>query len=86
MLKEAGIVVSDKTSDDKGGFFRGAGIRNWLSSHNDSAGWIVLDDYEFGDFEKEGILGHLVLIDSGTGLQDDHVYRVRSVMDRFKIE
>ena len=72
-LKRQNLRILDKTKDD--GVHRGKGIIDTINSfHNSLENWIVLDDEVFCDYEKLGILSHLVKTNYYTdGLQDHHV-------------
>ena len=57
MLSLCGLTIADKTPGSS--YYRGTGIRDWLRSHP-HRGWLVLDDEIFPDFERQGILPHLI--------------------------
>ena len=72
-MKRQNLTILDKTHDQ--GWNRGYGIKQYLDSHIVDS-WVVLDDEIFTDYEKEGILPHLVkteFYDENGGIQDDHV-------------
>ena len=61
------LHILDKTkeymkSDDKNVKYcdRGSEIKEWLSRHPNIDKWVVLDDDIFDDYEREGIMPHLV--------------------------
>ena len=61
------LHILDKTkkyvkSDDKNIKYcdRGSEIKEWLSRHPNVDKWVVLDDDIFDDYEREGIMPHLV--------------------------
>lgn len=58
-LKRCGMHISGKTGDGDG---RGAEIREWMDRNAGGLleGWCVLDDEVAPDYEKTGVLPHLV--------------------------
>lgn len=59
-LKYFELIVIDRTYDPISLLNRGEGIYQWLSEHENIESWVVLDDEIFPDFEKFGIIPHLV--------------------------
>lgn len=56
-------------------YFRGNGIKKWLTEHPDVEGWVVLDDEWFVDYDKE-IAQHLIRPEYEAvhgGLRDEHI-------------
>ena len=66
-LTRYGLHIIDKTIKNHEDL-RGEAIREWLSRHPHVDNWIVLDDNSFLDFQKEGILPHLVMTSAVLGL------------------
>lgn len=73
-LKEENLYILDKTDDY--GENRGEGIYNWLENKCIES-WVVLDDEIFDDYEKYGIIEHLIKTEfyeaNGGGLNKEHV-------------
>lgn len=59
------ISILDKTTDHISN--RGEGISNYLKDHPEIDNWVVLDDDIFYDYEKYGIMPHLVKTSFGYG-------------------
>lgn len=57
-LAEFGIHIDGRTEDR--GFDRGTGIRRYLAEHPEVTSWVVLEDEVFEDYERCGIMEHLV--------------------------
>lgn len=78
-LRVYGLTIKDRTYDEN--FCRGAGIRNWLKDHP-HGGWVVLDDEIFPDFEREGILPHLIRTSwkRRGGLLPDHIEQAAAIL------
>lgn len=78
--KERGIIIE--------GMNRGQGIYSWLARYEEVTDWIVLDDEIFEDYEKYGIMGHLVKTEysdaNGGGLQLRHVEQVIEIINGSK--
>lgn len=70
LKKKGKLVLTDKTKE-RNLFYRGMGIKAYLSAHPEITDWIVLDDEIFIDFKEQGIMPHLVKTDSIWGLTDD---------------
>lgn len=64
-LLKHGISILDKTTDHISN--RGEGIVNYLKDHPEIDKWVVLDDDIFYDYEKYGIMPHLVKTNFGYG-------------------
>jgi hypothetical protein len=82
-LKREQLWVLDKTDDD--GWNRGEGIRKWLQCHPNVTDWIVLDDEVFKDYEKFGIMEHLIktsFYDDNGGLQEEHIEKACKLFER----
>lgn len=73
-LWRRGLRILDKTDDAGDPSLRGAGIQRWLQSHGNVSSWLVLDDEIFPDYEKKGIMSHLVQTHfRNGGLSEDHI-------------
>lgn len=72
LMKKGKLRCIDKTRE-KNSLYRGAGIREWLNRHPDVENWVVLDDEIFMDYQENGIINHLVCVDSCYGLTDEDV-------------
>lgn len=70
LWKKGKLRIKDKTKE-RDLEFRGTGIRDYLNTHPEITGWVVLDDYIFCDFVKNDINSHLVYINFKVGLTDD---------------
>ena len=84
VLKEHGITIADKTNDHISN--RGEGISNYLASHTDVEAWIALDDDIFADYEKYGIMPHLIKTSFGYGglsqaFANEAIYRLNKDAD-----
>ena len=74
-LRKEGLEIYDTTLDSekqKGSWYRGTGMLNWLATHEEAKDWIVLDDEIFCDYD-ETIKRHLVKTSYLTGLTDELV-------------
>jgi len=74
-LRKEGLEIYDTTLDSekqKGSWYRGTGMLNWLAAHEEVKDWIVLDDEIFCDYD-ETIKRHLVKTSYLTGLTDELV-------------
>lgn len=69
VLETYGLGIADKTTDKIRN--RGEGISNWLADHPEVKSWVAIDDDIFGDFEKYGIMPHLVKTTFAYGLTLD---------------
>lgn len=81
-FRKQNLFIFDKTKDNNSN--RGEGIYNWIKEHNVS-NWAVLDDEIFDDYEKYGILDHLVKTEfydkNGGGLQKNHVEKAIKILN-----
>ena len=72
-LKRSWLYIYDKLPDYELG--RGEAIKSWLDAHMEIPveSWCVLDDEVADDFERFGILGHLVKTDwENGGIRPEH--------------
>lgn len=69
-LEQHGLHLAGKTSDKSSGIIvssgRGAGIRQYLATHN-VRNYVILDDWKYNDFTNE-LLSHFVHTDNTEGL------------------
>lgn len=80
-LWRRGLCILDKTDDAGDPSLRGAGIQRWLQSHGNVSSWLVLDDEIFPDYEKEGIMSHLVQTHfRNGGLSEDHILKCIEIL------
>lgn len=70
LKKKGNLILTDKTKE-RDSNYRGKGIKDYLISHPSITKWIVIDDEIFIDYQKEGILPHLIKTNSTYGLTDD---------------
>lgn len=81
-LKKQNLYIFDRTYDL--GWNRGEGICNWLENKNVES-WIVLDDEIFDDYERFGIMSHLVKTEfyekDGGGLKPEHVEKAIKLLN-----
>lgn len=77
-LRRQQLRILDKTMFmDK----RGTGIRQWLAEHPKVTSWVVLDDDIFADYERQGILPHLVQTSYfQQGLTQEHVQKAIDIL------
>ena len=75
-FKECGLTIRSKTESLAG---RGKEINAWLEKYP-HGNWIVLDDELFFDFEKYGILPHLVKTDYEYGLTEQDVKKAAQML------
>jgi len=83
-LRREELYIYDKTIDQ--GSNRGEGIIKWLKNKNVES-WAVLDDEIFPDYEKYGILKHLVktsFYGENGGLQPEHVEQAINILNNNK--
>lgn len=79
-LKRHGLHIIDKTIDNT--YNRGEGIHEWLSRHDNTESWIVLDDDIFPDYNKYNIMPHLVKTNFYVaGLEDQHIQKAIELLN-----
>lgn len=79
-LSREGLHILDKTDDHV--VNRGRGIHDWIEKHGNVDSWIAIDDDVFADYEKYGVMPHLVKTNFDTyGLTDDHVEQCISILN-----
>ena len=84
-LKKAGLHIADRTTD--AGSDRGNGINKWIRhvSAKEIENFVVLDDEVFYDYEREGILPHLVKTSFyAGGLSDQNVEEAIKILNEKK--
>ena len=80
-LSEADAAPIGFTEEpDEEGMLRGKGILNYLDEHEEITEFVILDDYIF-DFEKEGLVPHLVLTNEIRGLTNDDVETAIAILN-----
>lgn len=75
-LKEAGLSIYDTTVryDSGDSKSRGLEISLWLIDHKEEvSNWILIDDDERIDYEKFGVLSHLIKTSPYTGITNEIV-------------
>lgn len=76
--------IVDKTHEPKGCAHRGDGIKRWMKCFVTVESFVVLDDEIFDDYDRCGILPHLVktsFYDNHGGLQDEHVEQAIALLN-----
>lgn len=77
-FRDNGLTIRSKT-ESMGG--RGKEIRAWLDKYP-HGNWMVLDDEIFVDFEKYGIIPHLIKTDYEFGLTENDVQNAKEFINR----
>jgi hypothetical protein len=80
LYKKGKLIISDKTPNTHGGYWRGEEILTYLRSHPDITDYVILDDTFFEDFSTKEIEEHLVLTNYKLGLTDADVTRAIRIL------
>jgi len=80
LYKKGKLIISDKTPNTHGGYWRGEEILTYLRSHPDITDYVILDDTFFEDFSIKEIEEHLVLTNHKLGLTDIDVERAIRIL------
>lgn len=70
LKKKGKLTLADKTKE-RNLEERGMGIKAYLLAHPEITEWIVLDDEIFSDFQRRGIMPHLIKTNPYYGLTDE---------------
>lgn len=70
LKRKGNLFITDKTREYNLNY-RGKGIQSYLIKHPEITEWIVLDDEIFIDYEREGIMPHLIQTNSDLGLTNE---------------
>lgn len=77
-LIDLGIPIIDTTKEDNS-INRGAGIKNYLKTH-DVSNYIIIDDEIFPDYDEE-LMKHLIKTDFyENGLNEDHICKTENIL------
>ena len=66
--------------ENRGSFYRGGGIIDYLTTHQDIEQFVILDDYIF-DFEEQGLLDHLVWTNEKEGLTEEKTQQAIKILN-----
>lgn len=79
---EGRFKIFDKTPDAENSSHRGEEIRMWLDKHPDVDNFVILDDIDFDDMERFGVLDHLIMTDYNIGITDEDVEKAIEKLGR----
>ena len=54
----------------------------WLDKHPDVDNFVILDDIDFDDMERFGVLDHLIMTDCNIGITDEDVEKAIEKLGR----
>lgn len=69
-----------KENDMRGSYYRGDGITDYLTAHQDIEQFVILDDYIF-DFEEQSLLDHLVWTNEKEGLTEEKAQQAIKILN-----
>jgi hypothetical protein len=73
-------IAFTKEDEMKGSFYRGGGIIDYLTAHQDIEQFVILDDYIF-DFEEQDLLDHLVWTNEKEGLTEEKAQQAIKILN-----
>lgn len=78
-FRQARLKIHDITIDKL--YNRGCGIHKYLNEHPNINSWVVVDDFQFEDFDKE-ILARFVQTSPLTGITDNDMVKIIEILNK----
>lgn len=78
-FRQARLKIHDITIDKL--YNRGSGIHKYLNEHPDINSWVVIDDFQFEDFDNE-ILARFVQTSPLTGITDNDMIKIIEILNK----
>lgn len=78
-FRQARLKIHDITIDKL--YNRGSGIHKYLNEHPDINSWVVVDDFQFEDFDSE-ILARFVQTSPLTGITDNDMIKIIEILNK----
>lgn len=73
-------IAFTKENENKGSFYRGSGIIDYLMEHQNIEQFVILDDHLF-DFEEQSLLDHFVLTNGRVGLTEENTEQAIRILE-----
>ena len=81
-FRQKGIFIKDKTDEsEKGSFYRGYAIGQFLQKYPMISDFVILDDDEFDYADCPFLSGHIVHIDSYDGLTQENIIQAKNILN-----
>lgn len=81
-FRQKGIFIKDKTDErEKGSFYRGYAIEQFLQKHPMISSFVILDDDEFDYADCPFLSRHIVHTDSYDGLTQENIIKAKKILN-----
>lgn len=73
-------IAFTKENERRGSFYRGGGILDYITAHQNIEQFVIFDDYIF-DFEEQGLLDHFVWTNEKEGLTEEKAQQAIRILE-----